>query len=133
MAYLRPSWFVRRFNKLAMKLGIGGAETLQVTRPSTGGVQQVPVITVEHQGQVYLVSTRGESFWVRNLRKSGEAGVRARAGDPRRYRATEVPAAERSAIIAAYRAKAGKTVDRYFSQLPADADHPTFRLEPIDS
>jgi hypothetical protein len=45
-------------------------------------------------------------------------------------RATEVPVEERSLILAAYQAKAGKTVQTYFRRLPDPADHPVFRLEP---
>ena len=44
------------------------------------------------------------------------------------YRAEEVPVGERAPIIAAYRAKAGREVDGYWKKLPADADHPVFRL-----
>jgi hypothetical protein len=44
-------------------------------------------------------------------------------------RAVELPVEERPPVIAAYRAKAGREVDRYFTQLPEPADHPVFRLE----
>jgi hypothetical protein len=39
-----------------------------------------------------------------------------------------VPVEQRSAVIAAYRAKAGREVNGYWKKLPADADHPVFRL-----
>ena len=51
-------------------------------------------------------------------------------GDLTTYRAEEVPVGERSDIIAAYRAKAGREVNGYFTKLPADVDHPVFRLTP---
>ena len=35
---------------------------------------------------------------------------------------------EPSPVLEAYRAKAGTTVDGYFSRLPDAADHPVFRL-----
>ena len=47
-----------------------------------------------------------------------------------RYVASEVPVEERAPIIAAYRPLAGKVVEGYWKELPADADHPTFALTP---
>lgn len=131
MAYLRPPLFVRRvFNPLAMRFGVGGATTLVVAGSRTGKPQRVPVIPAEHAGARYLVSTRGESEWVRNLRAAGGSGELRRRGTAAPFRATEVPAGERPPIIAAYRAVAGKTVDSYFTALPDPGDHPVFRIEP---
>jgi deazaflavin-dependent oxidoreductase (nitroreductase family) len=130
MAYLKPPWFTRRiFNPLAMRFGISGVSTLAVPGRRTGQLLKVPVIPVDHAGARYLVSTRGESDWVRNLRTAGRAELR-RGGTTERVRATELPVEERPSIIAAYQAKAGKTVDRYFTDLPDPADHPVFRLDP---
>src|SRR5712691_8793734 len=106
MAYLKPNFFVRRiFNPVAMKLGFGGVKTLVVPGRSTGRPQRIPVITVEQDGSSYLVSTRGETDWVRNVRAAGSVEL---GGD--RLRVAEVPAAERPPILAAYKVKAGRTV-----------------------
>src|SRR5690348_16597425 len=114
MAYLKPPWFVRRvFNPLAMKLGISGTETLAVRRRRSGGTLRIPVIPVEHESARYVVSTRGEADWVRNLRAAGEAELGGKA-----VGAEEVPAAERAPILEAYRKKAGRTVEAYFTKLP---------------
>jgi deazaflavin-dependent oxidoreductase (nitroreductase family) len=130
MAYLKPPLVTRRvFNPLAMRTGASGSETLVITGRNTGRPEEVPVIPVDHEGGRYLVSTRGESDWVRNLRAAGTAELR-RKGVRQRVRATEVPVEERSLILAAYQAKAGKTVQTYFRRLPDPADHPVFRLEP---
>jgi hypothetical protein len=126
VAYLKPTWFVRRvFNPIAMKTGIAGTETLAVRRRKSGGILTVPVTSVEHAGARYLVSTRGESDWVRNLRAAGTAELNGTA-----MSATELPVAERAPILEAYRAKLGKQVESYFTKLPDPADHPVFRLEP---
>lgn len=128
MAYLKPPWFVRKvFNRVAMAANIG--ETLTITKRVSGEQQQIPVTTVDVDGVKYLVSTRGQSQWVKNIRANPQVtlavkGVRAV------YTATEVPVADRAPIIAAYKPKAGKVVDGYFAQLPDDADHPTFALRP---
>jgi len=69
MAYLKPPWFTRAvFNKVAMATGMSNTEKLTVTRRRSKQRQEVPVITVDVGGTKYLVSTRGESEWVKNLR-----------------------------------------------------------------
>ena len=126
MAYLKPNAFTRKvFNPIAMRMGIGGSTTLVVPRRRTGAPQRIPVIPVEHEGSRYIVSTRGESDWARNLRAAGRVELGSRT-----LRATEVPVEERAPILEAYRKKAGRTVETYFKQLPDPADHPVFRLEP---
>lgn len=132
MAYLKPPFFAQRvFNPLAMRFGISGTRTLVVRRRRSGAAQRVPVIPVDHDGARYLVSTRGESQWVRNLRAAGRGELRGKGGT-QAFRATEVPAAERPPILAAYRSTAGKTVTGYFKKLPDPTDHPTFRVERED-
>jgi hypothetical protein len=124
MAYLRPNAFERGvFNKLAMRFGIGGSTRLSVARRD-GSTLSIPVIPVEHGGATHLVCPRGEAVWVKRARATGTVEL-----DGATRRAVEVPVAEREPVIAAYRKKAGKTVDRYWKELPDAADHPTFRLE----
>jgi hypothetical protein len=83
---------------------------------------------IEHDGARYLVSVRGESEWVRNMRAAGGGELRGKEG-AERFGFTELPVAERASIIARYREQAGRNVDTYWKKLPADADHPVFRLE----
>ena len=126
MTYLKPPWFTAKvFNKAAMAFGIGGSATLTVTRRATKQPQQIPVVVPEIEGVKYLVSTRGESEWVRNVR----ADPRVTLGDVD-FVATEVPVEHRAPIIAAYRPLAGKVVEGYWAKLPDDADHPVFALTP---
>jgi len=51
----------------------------------------------------------------------------------RRFRATEVRGDERDAVVAAYRMSLGHSVDGYFAQIPDPADHPVFRMEPMET
>jgi hypothetical protein len=126
MAYLKPGWFVRTvFNRIAMATGVGESQTLTVTTRVSKQPQQIPVVVPEVDGVKYLVSTRGESEWVRNVR----ADPRVTLGSDR-YLAAEVPVDQRAPIIAAYRPLAGKVVEGYWRQLPDDADHPVFALTP---
>lgn len=126
MAYLKPPWFTANvFNRIAMATGLSGTKTLAVSRRAGGQKQQVPVIPVEVGGVTYVVSTRGESDWVKNVR--ADSGVRLGDTD---YTAAEVPVEQRAPIIAAYRPLAGKVVEGYWRKLPDDADHPVFALTP---
>ncbi|KMO71101.1 nitroreductase family deazaflavin-dependent oxidoreductase [Mycolicibacterium chubuense] len=128
MAYLKPPWFTRRiFNRIAMAFGVGGSTTLTVTRRGTGTSQQIPVVVPEVDGVRYLVSTRGEADWVKNVRAHPSVAV----GDTA-YIASEIPVTERARVIAAYRPLAGKVVESYWRALPEDADHPVFALTPVE-
>ena len=130
MAYLKSSWFTTRvFNKIAMATGMFGTESLTLTARNSGAVQTIPVITVEVDGTRYLVSTRGESQWVKNVRANPTVTLTTKSGATP-YCAAEVPVAQRDPILKAYRVKAGKTVDGYFAKLPDPADHPVFSLVP---
>ena len=131
MAYLRPPAFQRLvFNKLAMKFGIGGAKTLTVTGRKSRKPSSLPVVLAELDGSRYLVSARGETQWVRNLRAAGGRCELKGKGAAEALQATEIPAGERAAILVAYRKAAGRAVNGYFAKLPNEADHPTFRIEP---
>ena len=130
MAYLKPPFFVKNvFNRLAMAAGAFGTVTLSVPGRRSGSEQRIPVIPVEVDGRRHVVSTRGESEWVRNARHAGRITLRGKKTWAGTYAATEVPVAERGPIIAAYREAAGSTVTAYWKQLPDDADHPVFRLD----
>ncbi len=128
MAYLKPGAITRKvFNPLVMMFNPFGTATIVVRGRKSGAERSVPVIPIEHGGAQYLVSTRGESDWVKNLRAAGTAEIR-RKGKADKVTVVELPVEERPPVIAAYRAKAGREVDRYFKQLPEPADHPVFRL-----
>lgn len=130
MAYLKPPAFTRKvFNPLAMRFGFGESATLAVRGRETGEEQTIPVIPVEVGGSRYVVSTRGESEWVRNARAAGTIEIRTKDRSEA-YDIAEVPVGERTPIIDAYRKVAGKTVAGYWKKLPNAVDHPTFRLRP---
>ncbi len=131
MAYLRPPAFQRKvFNSLAMRFGIGGSTAFTVAGRKSGKALSIPVIPVETGGGRYLVSTRGEAEWVRNLRAAAGKCELTRKGKTEKLQATEVPTGERGPILEAYRKVAGSVVKSYFAKLPDAADHPTFKIEP---
>jgi deazaflavin-dependent oxidoreductase (nitroreductase family) len=128
MAYLKPPWFtVKIFNRIAMATGVSDSETLTVTKRGSKEPQKVPVITVDIGNAKYLVSTRGESQWVKNVRANPNVTISTKSGTTDDL-AEEVPEHDRQAILTAYREKAGKMVDGYFRRLPLEADHPVFAL-----
>ncbi|MDZ4825623.1 MAG: nitroreductase/quinone reductase family protein [Actinomycetota bacterium] len=100
-----------------MKFGRSGTEALAVPGRKTGNEQTIPVIPVDYEGARYLVTPRGETQWVRNVRAAGTLELRSKK-KATKYRANEVAVAERAPIIAAYREKAGRTVSAYFKKLP---------------
>jgi deazaflavin-dependent oxidoreductase (nitroreductase family) len=125
-SYLTPNLFVQRIaNPLAMRLGL--ATTLQIRRRVSGATQALPVNVLELDGEEYLVSVRGHSQWVRNLRASGRCELRRR-GRLRSYTAEELPVDRRTPLIEAYRKRWGYQVGAFFKQLPDPADHPVFVL-----
>ena len=92
MAYLKPPWFtVRIFNRIAMVFGIGGSQTLTVTKRGSKQPQQIPVVVPEVDGVKYLVSTRGESEWVRNVRADPNVALGGK-----KFVAAEVPVEQRA-------------------------------------
>ena len=126
MAYLRPGFLLARvMNPLLMRLRL--KPTLAVRGRRSGEWRTVPVNVLELDGSRYLVAIRGEAEWVRNLRAAGEGELRSR-GRVEPFRAEEVPVAERSRVIAAYRERWENEVKRLFDLLPDPADHPVFRL-----
>ena len=128
--YLAPHWLVRRVvNPLVMRLQ--AATTLVVPTRRSGRRQAIPVCVLRHQGAHYLVSVRGESEWVANLRAAGGCELR-RWRRSTAWRAVELPVEARPEIIEAYRRRWDRQVRRLFARLPDPAAHPVFRLDPVE-
>jgi deazaflavin-dependent oxidoreductase (nitroreductase family) len=128
VAYLKPNWFTAKiFNPIARTAGISGSETLTVTKRGSKEPQKIPVVTIEVEGTKYLVSTRGESQWVKNVRANPTVTISNKSGTTT-YAAAEVPTGSRQPILTAYQEKFGRMVQGYFRDLPNEADHPVFAL-----
>ena len=130
MVYLKPPARITKiFNKLARYSNLWDVHTLEVTRRNAVDPQRVPVIPLEHDGSLFVVSTRGESEWVKNVRVAGKVRL-GQKGQFETYATTEVPADGRADILAAYRRKAGRELTGYWKKIPGAADQPTFKLTP---
>ncbi|MFJ3923104.1 nitroreductase/quinone reductase family protein [Streptomyces sp. NPDC090022] len=141
--YVQASPLAVRFNGLVGKLArlgisLGGTAELSVRGRTSGRMQRIPVSPHTHDGAQYLVSARGHSQWVRNMRAAG--GGELRVG--RRVRAFTVTElsdpAEKAAVLRTYLERWGWEVNRFFQGVTATsseeelrtaaADHPVFRI-----
>jgi deazaflavin-dependent oxidoreductase (nitroreductase family) len=130
MVYLKPPARVTKiFDRLAMRSTLWDVHTLEVARRNAVDPQRVPVIPLEYDDSLFVVSSRGESDWVKNVRAAGKVRL-GQKGKFESYDATEVPAEERLGILAAYHQKAGREANGYWKRLPGAHDHPTFKLTP---
>jgi hypothetical protein len=130
MVYVKPPGRAARlFNRLAMYSTLWDVHTLEVARRNAADPQRVPVIPLEHEGALFVVSTRGEADWVKNVRAAGKIRL-GQKGQFETYAATEVPAEGCAEILRAYRKKAGREVSGHWKKLPGTPDHPTFKLTP---
>lgn len=140
--YRKGSALNVRFNRLVGWLArrgvsLAGSAELTVLGRRSGTPRCLPVNPHEHAGERYLVSARGHSQWVRNMRAAG--GGELRLG--RRvstFTAVEVPDAQKPEILRGYLARWGWEVSQYFNGVTAKSsdqelaaaspDHPVFRL-----
>jgi F420H(2)-dependent quinone reductase len=131
MVYLNQPWFNRQIvNRFAMATGVVHSQTLTVWKRFSKQPQKIPVTPVEVDGVKYLVSTRGEAEWVKNVRVDPNVTLTTKSGTTK-YVANETPVANRRPILDAYKVKAGKVVEGYFRKLPDPADHRAFTLTPV--
>ncbi|HEY5170593.1 MAG TPA: nitroreductase family deazaflavin-dependent oxidoreductase [Acidimicrobiia bacterium] len=141
--YLRPGWFTRNvFNRIVVfltKSGISvwGSRELRVRGRTSGAWRTVPVNLLEHDGQRYLVSPRGTTQWVRNLRVAGSGELRV-GRRVEAFHATEVEDDDKVAILRAYLRRWKMEVGVFFEGVDANASddalraigdrHPVFRV-----
>ncbi|HLA19300.1 MAG TPA: nitroreductase/quinone reductase family protein [Dehalococcoidia bacterium] len=143
--YRRPmklTQIMNRFVSWLASLGLMPSDTvtLEVKGRRSGSVRSNVVTWVEHEGSRYLVSPRGESEWVRNLRAAGgDAVLRHRGRRP--VRLEELPAEERAPIIQVYLRKTARATRQHFGVDPKAgleefeaiaARHPVFRIATVE-
>ncbi|MFF3643442.1 nitroreductase family deazaflavin-dependent oxidoreductase [Streptomyces sp. NPDC002564] len=118
-----------------------GSAELSVRGRKSGQMQRIPVNPYTHDGDrgrvQYLVSARGHSQWVRNMRVAGGGELRI-GRKVREFTAVEVPDAEKLPVLRGYLEKWGWEVNQYFQGVTASSsdaelaaaapDHPVFRI-----
>jgi len=147
MAYYRkPGWFTNHiFNPTVqaltrMGVSVWGSRILRVRGRSSGEWRSQPVNLLTFEGKRYLVAPRGLTQWVRNIRVSGE-GELLLGSKAERFRAVEIPDAEKLPILRAYLKIWKAEVGVFFQGVDAGSseenlrriapDHPVFRVEPV--
>ena len=114
-----------------------GSAELSVRGRKSGQMQRVPVNPHTHDGTQYIVSARGHSQWVRNMRVAGGGELRV-GRKVRQFTAVELPDEEKLPVLRTYLEKWGWEVNQYFKGVTAKStdeeliaaapDHPVFRI-----
>jgi deazaflavin-dependent oxidoreductase (nitroreductase family) len=141
--YQRPGWFtINVFNRLvagltAVGVSVYGSRVLEVKGRKSGEWRQTPVNLLRYQGVDYLVSPRGHTQWVKNLRVSGSGTLRV-GRRTEQFAAVELTDDEKPPLLRSYLKKWKFEVGAFFSGVGPDSsddelrqiapDHPVFRL-----
>ncbi|MEU3252608.1 nitroreductase family deazaflavin-dependent oxidoreductase [Streptomyces sp. NPDC006997] len=147
MASSQPYYFqagpvAARFNTVVGWLArhgvsLAGTAELSVRGRKSGALQRIPVNPYTHDGAQYLVSARGHSQWVRNMRAAGGGELRV-GRKVRAFTVVELPDDEKLPVLRGYLEKWGWEVNQYFQGVTARSsdeeiiaaapDHPVFRV-----
>jgi deazaflavin-dependent oxidoreductase (nitroreductase family) len=142
--YREPGFVTRRImNPLVLfmtriGLSVWGSRILEVRGRQSALPRRTPVNVLDFEGHQYLVSARGETQWVRNVRADGGrlALILGRRRDVRI--AQELSDSQKSPVLRAYLRKWKMEVGVFFDGVTADsadddltaiaAHHPVFLL-----
>ena len=143
--YRAPGWWTRnvfnRFVAFLTRHGVSvlGSRVLAVKGRTSGQWRTTPVNLLELDGRRYLVSPRGETDWVRNLRAAGEGELRV-GSKAETFRAEELTDDAKVAVLRAYLRRWKVEVGVFFDGRSADSTddelraiaprHPAFTVLP---
>jgi deazaflavin-dependent oxidoreductase (nitroreductase family) len=141
--YQRAGWLTTNvFNRLVAALtragvSVYGSRVLEVKGRTSGEWRHTPVNLLRFEAGDYLVSPRGHTQWVRNLRVSGQGRLRV-GKRTQSFTAVEVAEDQRPPVLRAYLKKWKFEVGVFFAGVGPDSpdeelrrianDHPVFRL-----
>ncbi|MFE6128170.1 nitroreductase family deazaflavin-dependent oxidoreductase [Streptomyces sp. NPDC056437] len=129
------AWLARR------GISLMGTAELSVRGRTSGEWRSIPVNPLPYEGGPYLISARGHSQWVRNLRAAG--GGRLQLGrKTRHFTAVELADEEKPTLLRTYLERWGWEVGRFFGDVNAKSTdeellaaaqrHPVFRITVTD-
>jgi deazaflavin-dependent oxidoreductase (nitroreductase family) len=131
--YRKPGWFTRNvFNRMVRRLtllgvSVWGSRELRVRGRTSGEWRRTPVNLLEHDGRTFLVSPRGNSQWVRNLRVAGTGELRV-GRRVEAFRGTEITDADAKVeILRAYLQRWKMEVGVFFDGVGPDASDADIR------
>jgi deazaflavin-dependent oxidoreductase (nitroreductase family) len=135
--YKKPGWFTKNvFNRMVaglhrLGLGVQGSQTLAVRGRKSGEMRTNPVNPFEIDGRTYLLSPRGTTQWVRNLRAAGGQGELRSGRKVRHFHAEEVADSDKLPLLRLYMDKWSWEV-KGFMGIDADApDEELRRIAPV--
>ncbi len=124
--YLAPGWFTRNVVNRSIRrltlmgVSIWGSRELRVRGRSSGEWRATPVNLLTVEGQRYLVSPRGTTQWVRNLRAAGSGELRV-GRRVEAFGAQELPDEEKATVLREYLRRWKFEVGQFFDGLSADS------------
>jgi deazaflavin-dependent oxidoreductase (nitroreductase family) len=124
--YLAPGWFTRNiFNRSVRrltKMGISvmGSRELSVRGRTSGEWRATPVNLLTVDGESYLVSPRGNSQWVRNLRAAGAGRLRV-GRRTQQFTAQELADDAKAVVLREYLRRWKWEVGAFFDGLSAES------------
>jgi deazaflavin-dependent oxidoreductase (nitroreductase family) len=142
--YRRPGWFDLKIQNPAVAaltragISVWGSRVLRIRGRKSGEWRSAPVNLLTYEGRRYLVSPRGHTQWVRNLRAAGSGELLlGKRAEP--FRGVEIGDADKVPILRAYLKRWKMEVGQFFSGVSADSpeedlrriapDHPVFGVE----
>jgi deazaflavin-dependent oxidoreductase (nitroreductase family) len=123
--YLTPTTTTRLFNATVGALtrhgiSLRGSRVLYVRGRKSGEWRSTPVNPLSYQGKRYLVSPRGHTQWVRNMRAAGGGELRL-GRRVERFTATELPDDVKPALLREYLRRWKWEVGTFFEGVGPDA------------
>lgn len=124
--YVEPGWFTRNvFNRTIrgltrLGISVAGSRELRVRGRKSGEWRSTPVNLLTVAGERYLVSPRGTTQWVRNIRvsKAGELRVGRRT---EAFGIVELADGDKSPVLRDYLRRWGWEVGAFFEGLDKNA------------
>jgi deazaflavin-dependent oxidoreductase (nitroreductase family) len=141
--YVQPGWFTKNvFNRTVatltrLGLSVAGSRVLEVRGRKSGEWRRTPVNVLTVDGVRYLVSPRGHTQWVKNIRASREGRLLlGRRSEP--ISVTELSDEEKPALLREYLRRWKWEVGTFFGGVGPNSpgselrriasDHPVFRI-----
>ncbi len=124
--YLEPGWFTRNvFNRgvrrlTRMGISVMGSRELRVQGRKSGQWRSNPVNLLTFDGHQYLVSPRGVTQWVRNLRAAGTGELRV-GRKVQAFRGEELADDVKAPVIREYLRKWKWEVGAFFQGIDANS------------
>src|SRR5262245_25342903 len=125
----------------AQGISVLGSRVLAVKGRTSGEWRTTPVNLLSHDGRRYLVSPRGETQWVRNLRAAGTGELRV-GSRAESFRGRELTDDEKVPVLRAYLKRWKAEVGIFFEGTGPDSSddqiraiaprHPAFEVLPVD-